>query len=480
MAAASSEPAPATLGLNIEAPAAEPTDLAESLVWEPAKTGAFAEGGEGLTADYADAADAADELRSLRDEFLFPPTEEGAKIRTGDRPSVYLCGNSLGLQPRAVREELSSELDKWARYGVEGHFKSDLPWVTVDETPVEGMARVVGAKPVEVAVMNSLTVNLHLMMVPFYRPTATRHKIIIEKHAFPSDWQAVASQIRHHGFDPATSLVEIGPRDGEDTLRTEDVLAVVEREGPTTALVMLSGVQYYTGQLFDIPTITAAARAQGCKVGWDLAHAAGNAPLYLNAWGPDFACWCTYKYLNSGPGSIGGCFVHERHAEDASLNRMAGWWGHRKTDRFAMASAFVPSPGAFGFQLSNPPVLCVAALRASLRLFDRATMPALRRKSLAVTAYLRALVAARLPTVKVLTPDEPSGRGAQLSLEFGSDVPLRRVYEALQRESVIVDIREPSAMRVAPAPLYNGFRDCWDFVDTLAAVLEEAKGSKPE
>jgi len=465
MAAAATE-----IPSNLVAPESEPTDLAERLVWGPAKAGAFAEGGAALTSEYADAADAEDPLREFRSEFLFPPTEDGAEFRDAGAQAVYLCGNSLGLQPKGVEAEVRGELDKWAKYGVEGHFKPRLPWVTVDETPIESMARVVGAKPVEVAVMNSLTVNLHLMMVPFYRPTSERHKIIIEKHAFPSDWQAVASQIRHHGLDPATSLVEAAPREGEETLRTEDVLALLEREGASTALVMLSGVQYYTGQLFDIRAITAKARAAGCRVGWDLAHAVGNAPLHLHEWGPDFACWCTYKYLNSGPGSIGGCFVHERHAGDASLHRLAGWWGHRKADRFAMASDFKPSDGAFGFQLSNPPVLCIAALRASLALFDRATMPALRRKSLALTAFLRHLLAARVPDVTVLTPNDHSARGAQLSLEFPPDLPVKAVYDALQRESVIVDVREPSAMRVAPAPMYNSFRDCWDFADALAKV----------
>jgi kynureninase len=476
MAAASAATAPSEPAAVLSF--AEPTDLVDRLVWKPAASGAFAEDGEGLTAAYADKADSEDELRELRSKFFFPPTEDGSKHRADGSPAVYLCGNSLGLQPKAVREKLDEELTAWSTYGVEGHFKAKLPWVTVDETPIDSMARIVGAKPVEVAVMNTLTVNLHLMMVPFYRPTSERHKIIIEKHAFPSDWQAVASQIRHHGFDVATSMVEIAPRDGEETLRTEDVLAVIEREGPSTALVLLSGIQYYTGQLFEIPVITAAAQKQGCKVGWDLAHAAGNAPLFLHEWGPDFACWCTYKYINSGPGSIGGCFVHERHAEDASLNRFAGWWGHRKSDRFAMRSAFDASPGAFGFQLSNPPVLCVAALRASLELFDEATMPRLRRKSLALTAYLEQLLLQRLPQVKIMTPKESSHRGAQLSLEFPSTTPLKAVYDLLQRESVIVDIREPSAMRVAPAPLYNSFRDCFDFVDCLAKVMEEAGTTK--
>lgn len=469
-AAAASDPA-------IVAPFEEPTDLADRLVWTPAAGGAFTDGGEGLVPEFADKADSEDELRAFRDRFFFPPTEDGGKHRTGDSPSVYLCGNSLGLQPKAVRDKLEEELGEWSKHGVEGHIKAKLPWVTADETPVESMARIVGAKPVEVAVMNTLSVNLHLMMVPFYRPTTDRHKIIIEKHAFPSDWQVVASQIRHHGYDVATSLVEIGPRDGEETLRTEDILAVIEREGPSTALVMLSGIQYYSGQLFDIPAITAAAQKQGCKVGWDLAHAVGNAPIFLHEWGPDFACWCTYKYINSGPGAIGGCFLHERHAEDPTLHRFAGWWGHRKTDRFAMRSAFDASPGAFGFQLSNPSVLCIAALRASLELFDEATMPRLRRKSLALTAYLEQLLRHRLPHVKIMTPSDYKQRGAQLSLEFPASTPLRTVYNLLQRESVIVDIREPSAMRVAPAPLYNSFRDCWDFVDCLVKVMAEAEAS---
>ena len=395
---------------------------------------------------------------------------------------MYLCGNSLGLQPRRCAAYVNAELVKWQRRGVEGHFPATiyeadqpLPWVTVDETCVESLARVVGAKPVEVATMNSLSSNLHFMMVSFYRPTQARHKIIIEAKAFPSDHHACESQIRFHGFDPATSLVEIAPRAGEETLRTEDILACVREHGATTALVMLSGVQYYTGQAFEIGPVTAAARAEGCCVGWDLAHAVGNVELKLHEWGPDFACWCTYKYLNSGPGSIGGCFVHERHKEKGfdELPRFAGWWGHRKDDRFVMNPEFVPSPGAFGWQLSNPPVLCLAALRASCELFDAATMPRLLRKSRMLTAYLAELLARDEKCarhVTVLTPAQTTQRGAQLSLVF--DQPVKTVFAKLSGEGIICDKREPDVIRIAPAPMYNNFSDVREFVQTISGCLE--------
>lgn len=429
----------------------------------------------------------ADSLKALRGEFHFPPTEPGCKIRSAEAPSVYLCGNSLGLQPKAVEAELLGELEKWKQYGVEGHFKPEQPWVTVEETVHEASARLVGAKPLEVAVMNSLTTNLHLLMVPFYRPTATRHKIIIEGKSFPSDYYAVESQIKFHGFDPATSLVEIMPSTGAsseaagkaaETLTTQHIIDTINEHGDSVALVMISGVQYYTGQAFDLGAIAAAAKAVGATVGFDCAHAVGNVPLHLHDWGVDFAVWCTYKYLNSGPGNIGGAFVHEVHALDTDRPRFAGWWGHNKSDRFDMHHSFNPTPGAFGFQLSNPPVLCCASLRASLRLFDRAGgVPALRAKSIVLTGYLEWLLQndpILADEVDILTPSSPGDRGAQLSLVFKR--PVKEVASALSAESVIVDTREPFAMRVAPAPLYNNALDVWEFATTLRTVLEGLRG----
>ena len=362
-------------------------DYAAATASARSRVAAAMEGKRLTSAEFAAELDAEDGLSALREDFHFPATPETAEFRKAQRggKSIYLCGNSLGLQPKALEGMLGDELRKWREEGVEGHFVGKFPWVTIDEICVDSMAAVVGAKPVEVCLMNSLTVNLHLAMVSFYRPTRQRHKIVIEGKSFPSDWQAVRSQIRQRGFDPETSLVELEPREGESTLRTEDIEAAIAREGDSVALVMLSGVQYYTGQLFDIGRVTAAAHAVGALCGWDCAHAAGNAPLRLHEWGVDFAVWCTYKYLNSGPGGISGLFVHERHhrapggAEDGSagasaaagaaavvegekkegaappagsqrMERFEGWWGHRKSDRFAMDHVFLASPGAFAWQ----------------------------------------------------------------------------------------------------------------------------------
>lgn len=455
--------------------------------------------------------DAADAGVCRRDEFLLPPTEGTARIRTPGSPSVYLCGNSLGLQPKRTRAYITEELDKWGAHGVEGHFKTARPWVTIDETVRDASAALVGAVPSEVVVMNSLTVNLHLLMVSFYVPVGPRVKILLEEHAFPSDTYAVASQVLLHGGAPSTDLILVKPRAGEETLRTEDITAAIAGAGSTLALVLLPGVQYYTGQLLDIPTITAAAHAVGAIAGWDLAHAVGNVPLHLHDWGVDFAAWCTYKYMNSGPGGIGGAFVHERHAEcgtgGGSRPRLAGWWGHRKEDRFKMGSDFIPTPGASGWQLSNPPVFQTAALRASLDVFTGAGgMGPLRERALVLTRYLELLLQAELGSaVSVLTPSDPSARGCQLSLSFTT--PVKDIARALGEEGVIIDTREvrrrapgrpqgtrnsmvpsvphqphprptspplqPYVMRVAPAPLYNTAEDVRGFVDTLAAVLRE-------
>ncbi|GBG24624.1 Kynureninase [Hondaea fermentalgiana] len=427
---------------------------------------------------FAEQLDARDELRELRQEFIFPRVD---RADPESESCVYLCGNSLGLQPRKAKEYVTEELDKWANLGVEGHFASTRPWVTVDELCIQDMAHVVGAQSSEVATMNSLTVNLHLMMVSFYRPTQTRNKILIETKAFPSDWMATRSQIREKGFDPDECLVEAKPRSGEETLRTEDIEALIAEHADSLALVMLSGIQYYTGQAFEFERIVKAVRkhcGDDCRVGFDLAHAAGNLELKLHDWDVDFACWCTYKYLNSGPGGIGGCFVHSKFGDGKSLPRFEGWWGHRKEDRFKMDAKFLPTEGAFGWQLSNPCVLPLATLRASLELFRTATMPRLRAKSESLTRYLELLLESELPTgaCRSITPGftRRHERGSQLSLVFAN--PVKAVHSALEKKGVICDMREPDVMRIAPAPIYNSYMDVWRFVQLLKETL--ADGAK--
>jgi kynureninase len=355
------------------------------------------------------ARDAADPLASLRGEFLIPRHDDGSE-------QVYFCGNSLGLQPRATREALLAELDDWSRLAVEAHFCGRHPWMPYHEFVRDDLAALVGAKPHEVVAMNSLTVNLHLMMVSFYRPTPERNAILIERGAFPSDHHAVESQIRFHGFDPTSALIEIDADEANGTISADAIARAIDEHGSRVALVLLPGVQYRTGEVFDLTAITRAAHAKGCRVGFDLAHAAGNLELALHDSGCDFAVWCSYKYLNSGPGAVAGCFVHERHAR-ADLPRFAGWWGHDQATRFRMAPEFVATPGADGWQLSNPPILALAPLRASLSIFRRATMSALRAKSETLTAYFDALVREQLDDVlHVVTPNDPKRRGCQLSL----------------------------------------------------------------
>ncbi len=410
---------------------------------------------------YAAHADLEDALAPLRQEFLFPKAPDG-------RAALYFAGNSLGLQPRNARKYIQEELEDWERFGVEGHLQARHPWLPYHEFVTEPLARVVGAKPSEVVAMNSLSVNLHLMMASFYRPTAERFKILIEAGAFPSDQYAVASQARFHGFDPAHAVVEVRPRAGEATIRADDLLGWIEREGSSIALVMLGNVNYLTGQAFDIPAVTAAAHAKGCRVGWDLAHGAGNLPLALHDSGADFAVWCSYKYLNSGPGGIAGVFVHERHHGKRDLPRFEGWWGHDKKTRFRMPGEFAPIASAEAWQLSNPPIFQLAALRASLELFDRATMPALRQKSEKLTAFLESLVRA-LPGefCTLVTPSVAKERGAQLSLRIHRRA--KELVAELGHLGAIADFREPDIMRLAPAPLYNSFED----VCRIAKVLHE-------
>jgi len=412
------------------------------------------------TAAWAGAADAADPLRAFRDEFLIPPHE--------GQDSAYFCGNSLGLQPRAVRAALASELDAWAQLGVEGHFKSRLPWMDYHEFVRDHLAEVVGALPSEVVAMNTLGVNLHLMMVSFYRPTPERPAILMEAGAFPTDRYALESQVRFHGYDPADALIELEPDEPNGTLSMAAVERALAEHGSRIALVMLPGVQYRTGQAFDLAAITKLGYRHGCTVGFDLAHAVGNLPIRLHDSGADFAIWCNYKYLNSGPGAVGGAFVHERHAR-AALPRFAGWWGHDKTTRFRMGPEFVPTPGADGWQLSNPPILALAPLRVSLEIFHRAGMARLREKSLRLTGYLEWLVQSQLADVlEVVTPADPARRGAQLSIRVrGGRERGRSLFEYLMGRGVIGDWREPDVIRISPAPLYNRFADCLVFAEAV-------------
>ncbi|MET0226020.1 MAG: kynureninase [Dokdonella sp.] len=406
--------------------------------------------------------DARDALAPLRDEFLIPRHADGAE-------QAYFCGNSLGLQPRAVRQALLDELDDWHNLAVEAHFRGKHPWMPYHEFVRADLAAVVGALPHEVVAMNSLTVNLHLMMVSFYRPTPERAAILIEKSAFPSDHYAVDSQIRFHGYDPATAKIELAADEAGGAISQESILRTLDQHGERIALVLLPGVQYLSGQAFDLPAIVAAAKRKGCTVGFDLAHAVGNLPLQLHDSGCDFAVWCSYKYLNSGPGAVAGCFVHERHA-NAVLPRFAGWWGHDQKTRFEMGPDFVPMPGADGWQLSNPPILALAPLRVSLAIFRRAGMTALRAKSEALTAYLEQLIRSELADVlDIATPREPARRGCQLSLRMrGPREAGRSLYEHLHAHGIIVDWREPDVIRAAPAPLYNRRIDCLRLVRAIA------------
>jgi len=472
-----------------------------------------------LSASAAAALDANDELASLRSHFNLPLRASvagghggaAAGSSAGAGAAVYLCGNSLGAQPARCGAYVAEELAKWAELGVEGHFAQPRPWVTTDEDVRASSERLVGARAGEVVCMNGLSVNLHLFLLGFYRPppagAAGRHKVLMEAHAFPSDAHVVKSQLALHGRAERDSLVEVAPRAGEELLRTEDVLAAIARAGDELALVLLPGVHYYTGQLLDIERITAAAHAAGAAVGWDLAHAVGNVELRLHDWGVDFAAWCSYKYLNSGPGGLAGAFLHERHA-GAGLDarpHAAGWWGHRKSDRFKMSTDFAASPGAAGWMLSNPPVLAVAALRASLDVFDLAlvsqpagagagaiggaaapAVPAdapadwsrLTGKRRALTGYLEMMLRATLVAdgeLEVITPADEAQRGCQLSVRFCKQLSMRAVQARLQARGVVVDVREPDVMRVAPAPLYNSAEDVRCFVVELVAVVAELR-----
>jgi kynureninase len=411
------------------------------------------------TKEFALSLDAKDELRSYRDEFHIPLQKNGEE-------HVYMCGNSLGLQPKRTKEYLNQELEDWANFGVEGHFHAKNPWMPYHEFLSESYAKIVGAKQAEVVAMNTLTVNLHLMMVSFYQPTEKRHKIIIEGDAFPSDIYAVESQIKHHGLSPETSLIKLRPRDGESAIRTEDIQTIIEREGDEISLIMLGGVNYYTGQVFDFENIVKLGHAKGINVGFDLAHAAGNIKLELHKWGVDFAVWCSYKYLNSGPGSVAAAFVHERH-HSTNLNRFAGWWGHNIEDRFKMPDRFNPIQSAEGWQLSNPPILSLAAIRASLSIFDEVGMDKLVAKSKELTNYLLYLLnTIDTDRIEIITPEE---RGCQLSIRVQNGN--KNLFDSITEKGVVADWREPDVIRVAPTPLYNSFQDVFNFYNILKKEL---------
>ena len=416
----------------------------------------------------AEALDAADPLHGFRSRFHIP--------RHDGHEQAYFCGNSLGLQPTGVRAALMQELDDWAALGVEAHFHGKHPWMPYHETVRDGLARVVGARPVEVVAMNSLTANLHLLMVSFYRPTAERPAILIEAGAFPSDRHAVASQVRFHGFNPDTDVIELAPDEAGGTISMAAIERVLAEHGHRIALVLWPGVQYRTGQAFDLREISRLAHARGCTVGFDLAHAAGNLPLQLHDSGADFAAWCSYKYLNSGPGAVAGAFVHERHAR-SDVPRFAGWWGHDAATRFRMGPEFVPSPGADGWQLSNPPILALAPLRVSLDLFAEAGMDRLRAKSERLTGYLEALIRRDCADVlDVVTPAEPARRGCQLSLRVaGGRERGRALFDYLAARGIVGDWREPDVIRISPVPLYNSHADIRRFVAAVA-LWREAGG----
>ena len=415
------------------------------------------------TLAFAQQMDKDDALAHYRQQFHLPRQED-------DRPYIYFCGNSLGLQPKATQAYLDQELKDWATLGVEGHFHAQNPWMPYHEFVTEQTAAIVGAKPSEVVVMNTLTTNLHLMMVSFYRPTPERYKILIESDAFPSDRYAVESQLKFHGYDPSDGLLELRPRPGEELIRDEDIQALIEEEGEQIALIMIGGVNYYTGQFFNLKQITEWGHAKGCVVGFDLAHGAGNISPELHENNVDFAVWCTYKYLNSGPGSLGGCFVHERHAKNFDLPRFAGWWGHNKETRFNMRHGFDPLPGAEGWQLSNPPILSLAAIKASLDLFAEVGMPALRAKSRQLTGYLEYLLE-QIPTdrINIITPKEESRRGCQLSIQVKNAD--KSLFDEITAAGVIADWREPDVIRVAPVPLYNTFEEVYRFAGLIQECL---------
>ncbi|MCF6300895.1 MAG: kynureninase [Proteobacteria bacterium] len=414
---------------------------------------------------FSQSLDKQDSLRHMRHEFYLPT------IKGTQQKEIYLCGNSLGLQPKLAAVYIREELEKWQKYGVKGHFEGKHPWMPYHEFLSEQSAALVGAMRSEVVCMNSLTTNLHLLMVSFYQPKGKKHKILLEQHAFPSDHFAVESQLRFHGYEPSEAMVLLEPRENETCLQTDDILQLIEQQADELAMILLPGVQYYTGEVFDMQRITKKAQQQGITVGFDLAHAVGNIEMQLHDWGVDFAVWCTYKYLNSGPGSVAGCYVHEKHHKNQSLPRFTGWWGHDKASRFKMENQFVPVQTAEAWQLSNPPILSLAAIRASLDIFEKAGgISPLREKSRHLTAFMRFLLQKRLEKqIEIITPVDS---GCQLSLIIRqAQVSGKAVFDAIEAKGVTCDWREPNVIRVAPVPLYNSFEEVFRFVEILEKAL---------
>jgi len=412
---------------------------------------------------FAQEQDAKDPLKQYRKKFHIPKDANGNNW-------LYFTGNSLGLQPKSTQEYINQELQDWANFGVEGHFEAKNPWMPYHEFLTQNMAEVVGAKPIEVVIMNTLTTNLHLLMVSFYQPTQKKYKIVIESDAFPSDRYAVQSQLKFHGFDVNEGLIEWKPRKGEDLLNIEDLETIVAEQGDEIALLLIGGVNYYTGQYLDLKRIAEIGHAKNCMVGIDLAHGVGNIKPELHDSGVDFAAWCTYKYLNSGPGSLGGLFVHEKHAHNKDLNRFAGWWSHNKSTRFNMRQDFDVMPGAEGYQLSNPPILSMAAIKASLDMFNEVGMDALREKSEKLTGYFEYLLnTIESDAIKIITPTNPKERGCQLSIQVKNAD--KSLHKKLTEANIITDWREPDVIRCAPVPLYNSFEDVYLMVEKLKELL---------
>lgn len=417
---------------------------------------------------FAQGLDQQDPLRDMREEYLFP--------QHNGKPFIYLCGNSLGLQPKVAKEVLNAQLTNWQNLAVEGWFDGNSPWMFYHKELKKLIAPIVGAKDVEVCPMNTLTVNLHLLMVSFYQPEAKKYKIIMEGGAFPSDQYAIESQVRFHGFDPADAIIEVKPRDGEYTLRTEDILKAIKDNADEIALVLFGGINYFTGQWFDMPAITKAGHEIGAIVGFDLAHAAGNVPLQLHDWGVDFACWCSYKYQNAGPGGISGIFVHEKHFNDQSLHRFAGWWGYKEAERFKMEKGFVPEAGADGWQVSCTQVMPMALYHASLQLFEKAGfVKALRTKSITLTSYLFYVINQVNKELgeeqfKIITPDKVEDRGAQVSIIAKANG--KEIFDQLVANNVLGDWREPNVIRLSPVPMYNSFEDVFRTGELLLKISQ--------
>lgn len=419
-----------------------------------------------FSAQFAREMDENDPLSRFRDRFLFP------KVNGED--AIYFCGNSLGLQPKSAKDYIAKELSNWAEMGVDGHFYGEDAWFFAKQKSKPALAGIVGAHEHEVVAMNNLSVNLHLLMVSFYKPTKDRYKIIVEAGAFPSDQYMLETQVKFHGLDPEDAIVELKPRQGEHTLRTEDILTEIKKQGASLAMVNMAGLQYYTGQVFDMKAITAAAHEVGAYAGFDLAHAAGNAPLNLHDWDVDFATWCSYKYMNSGPGNVSGVFVHERFAERPDMNRFAGWWGHDQEQRFKMEKGFMPMYGADGWQLSNSDVIGLAVHQASLDLFQEAGMVNLRKKSEQLTAYLAYLIteiSGKSGVLEIITPNNPAERGCQLSLHIHRGG--KAVFDEWYKQGVVGDWRNPNVIRLAPTPLYNSFLEVFRFAKILEQSLKK-------